>query len=185
MKLLTVGTFSTQNTIGPEIVSQSSRRSPLRERFNLGRFNNTAVAEEAPGGGLSPLRLKSLGKALRNPFSNIFNRRDLQQEAVKVLPELIGFLKDKDPQIRIDAVSVLRNIGKEAGSAVPELKRLLNNNDEYEPIKTLVKTLVIMTLGKIGKGALSAVQDIADAIADKRIEKSHGEEAISKIIADL
>jgi HEAT repeat protein len=95
------------------------------------------------------------------------------------VPMLIKLLKDKDNDIKMDAIGDLGRYGAEAKSAVPQLADMLKPNDNN------VRRAVMNTLGQLGpeaKAALPALQALRDSDKDQdKNFKKPAEETIKKI----
>jgi HEAT repeat protein len=78
--------------------------------------------------------------------------------------DLIKKLGDKDPEARREAAKDLGEMGAEARSAVPALKKAVRDKDSF------VRRFSIEALGKIGEEAKSAIPDVALAMKDEKKE---------------
>ncbi|MEW6734870.1 MAG: HEAT repeat domain-containing protein [Acidobacteriota bacterium] len=70
------------------------------------------------------------------------------------LPAIAGFvelLADSDPEVRLNALNGLAEMGQAASSAVPQITKLLNDTDKR------VCNAAVSLLGRIGPPAQSAI----------------------------
>jgi HEAT repeat protein len=114
----------------------------------------------------------------RDVCQMIANMKPAEAGSVAV-PMLVKLLKDKDNDLKMDAINDLGRYGAEAKSAVPQLADMLKPNDGN------VRRAVMTTLGQIGaeaKAALPALQTLRDSDKDQdKNFKKQAEETIKKI----
>src|SRR5262249_54094118 len=80
--------------------------------------------------------------------------------AETALPQIEGFLKDTDPQVRMKAARAVWHLGRDAKGAVPILEELLSQKDPA------VRSRAASYLGVIGAEAAPAAARLQKMLAD-------------------
>jgi HEAT repeat protein len=84
-------------------------------------------------------------------------------DAPTLVPRLTKLLRDKDGQVRANAVHVLSKFGPASAAATPDLVRLLQEDPSAE-----VQQAALRALGRIGPGASAATPVLLRMLADNR-----------------
>jgi HEAT repeat protein len=112
------------------------------------------------------------------PTSPLTNSAKYKYKA-KTLPELLTFTKQKDEQIRFDALIALGRMGYKAEPAIPQLKALLNDENKQ------IRVTTALVLWKIGPDPTTAVSALTTLLKDDELEdRLAAAEALGRIGPD-
>ena len=203
------------NAIG-DINMPAGRKIPLLERYLSDpseTVQNESIAAIAKSG---PAAKDALSKLLRFlESSSVSSRRAaasaiagiVDKSAVRVVPQLIKALADKDLEVRISMARALGNIGAVSDDIVPALILLIADeqggapsaiephsnmlNDVYSIVPASserrnnsnrqVKSAAIVALGRIGPPAINAIPDLVAELNGDDALATQAIEAIVKI----
>jgi HEAT repeat protein len=120
-------------------------------------------------------------KDRRRTVAEMIAKMKASDVAAQAVPMLTKLLKEKDADLKMDAIQDLGRYGAEAKSAVPVLADMLKPNDNN------VRGAVLNTLGQLGpeaKAAIPALEALRDSEKDqdKRFKKP-AEDTLKKIQA--
>jgi HEAT repeat protein len=110
---------------------------------------------------------------MRNPFRPGFPPR-----TAAIVPELIAALKSNEPRVRVQAISILEEMGPAASASIPELLRMTKepvhaettHPGKIEPSDRDLSSLASVALGRIAPGTPQAPEVVAALIDVLRTE---------------
>ena len=115
--------------------------------------------------GKAPADKRTTGELLKAlsdevPYERLRAAKALAASGREVLPALVKALKDKDWRVRRGATDALREMKRDANSAVGDLAKALTDSDAW------VRDGAAAALGRMGPDAKSAARALAKAVTD-------------------
>lgn len=160
--------------IGPAAVPALT--DSIRDRDSRVRFH--ALVTLARMGPEAKAAIPTIAEALRDPSwgvqaAAVLALQEMGSEAKCVIPQLVDVLGDPDPNLPVVVRRILRDMGPDVVPALTEMARNATGKARYH---------AIVTLGRIGAAASSAVPAIQTALNDERSDvRTAAAEALQQI----